>query len=1027
MINEALFENKPASYQSLEEILYTYTDGFTKEEGEYPLDTRKERDEASLILQKYYNNVEKNTLDYGRKNEDGTVDYKVKFSDPKNSEGIIPDKDPENFNQFVDDSIDSPVFEALVESDLVDDELIHDDDLNDEDRLFVDESSPKWPKEVGDDYDFRDEDDDVNDDLDEEYEVPDSEYERYKNWLIRVDRRINKDNVDEYAADGELKYTWRDMQKRMQKRKEADESNESLNESDDYFNRLLSQAKVDSYRDFNEFINEVSDAQKSGTLSDDQVARIHRALGFTDEDDFNNYINDPDNYGESLNEGTVFDTIPGYMTPEDVREFNREKEAKAKAERDAAKAARAAERKERAKAERAVEKRRELAQKVNSLSYDVLADILIDEAGQTENGYDAYDLSKDEVLQSLRSIMTDKEILKKYHKLFEDLDEAIEKHDDLNRDIFGEDDKLLPEVREKLLEIAARFTDNLKEDGIVIEPKDIVLLGSNASYNYTDASDLDTHIVADMSAYEGQEDLALKLYQAYKSLFNQKFDPMIKGHEAEIYVEPDKVSANSNGIYSIMHDEWLKEPDPDTIPEVDMEPVNAELQPFIDKFNEIKENPDEESIDKLIDSIYLLRQSSILQDGEYSTGNLVFKEFRNQGLLQELKDMKVELQNKEMSLESLDEAFRSGPLARKSAGKDVLYVIKDRQGNQLSSPNPDDNELWDRVESRDPDGKRGLRVVVYTEGLNEDTVKQGDKWVNKGKEGTHGKFKTKKAADAQRKAMFANGYHENLDEAATNLVYVELKDDPGTFISKQIYDADDSDFLFTKDDEFKALFNALTWKEDLQNLLDEYADGYSVEDFKVYKHFDESLNEGCYYFEDNKIIDATEGDGFEEIGYIDIDNPKYPVLRKTDFYLKDFKNGLLRKINQWYEANHMPGYIIKFKNYKERFPDVNIIDESLTEGETEDGYLFGFNDPEDTLKIFLDWEGIYGYLDDILMFAPDGYDAVDDYLEEEGIIGYTYKIMNILETGECFCRDMEEDDFEELCRANDIDPEENYL
>ena len=42
--------------------------------------------------------------------------------------------------------------------------------------------------------------------------------------------------------------------------------------------------------------------------------------------------------------------------------------------------------------------------------------------------------------------------------------------------------------------------------------------------------------------------------------------------------------------------------------------------------------------------------------------------------------------------------------------------------------------------------------------IEEDTIKQGNSWVNKGKEGTHGKFKTKKAADNQRKAMFANGY-----------------------------------------------------------------------------------------------------------------------------------------------------------------------------------------------------------------------------------------------------------------------------
>lgn len=49
--------------------------------------------------------------------------------------------------------------------------------------------------------------------------------------------------------------------------------------------------------------------------------------------------------------------------------------------------------------------------------------------------------------------------------------------------------------------------------------------------------------------------------------------------------------------------------------------------------------------------------------------------------------------------------------------------------------------------------------------LHEDTVKNSKgKWVNKGEEGTHGEFRTKKAADAQRKAMFANGYKESLTE-----------------------------------------------------------------------------------------------------------------------------------------------------------------------------------------------------------------------------------------------------------------------
>ena len=46
--------------------------------------------------------------------------------------------------------------------------------------------------------------------------------------------------------------------------------------------------------------------------------------------------------------------------------------------------------------------------------------------------------------------------------------------------------------------------------------------------------------------------------------------------------------------------------------------------------------------------------------------------------------------------------------------KEILYVIKDSHGNQLSNPNADDSELWDRVASMEARGRRGLRVVVYT-------------------------------------------------------------------------------------------------------------------------------------------------------------------------------------------------------------------------------------------------------------------------------------------------------------------------
>ena len=56
-----------------------------------------------------------------------------------------------------------------------------------------------------------------------------------------------------------------------------------------------------------------------------------------------------------------------------------------------------------------------------------------------------------------------------------------------------------------------------------------------------------------------------------------------------------------------------------------------------------------------------------------------------------------------------------GAKAKKvNEAEEILYVIKDSHGNQLSKPTADDSELWDRVASMEARGRRGLRVVVYT-------------------------------------------------------------------------------------------------------------------------------------------------------------------------------------------------------------------------------------------------------------------------------------------------------------------------
>lgn len=109
-------------------------------------------------------------------------------------------------------------------------------------------------------------------------------------------------------------------------------------------------------------------------------------------------------------------------------------------------------------------------------------------------------------------------------------------------------------------------------------------------------------------------------------------------------------TANSNGVYSL-YNGWLKEPVKDDIPEVELEP---ELSEWIEKSEECDTI---DKIDNFIDDVYKLRQESILKDGEYGKGNLIFKEIRNRGILQELKDKKVGMENAEMSIEEGAEPY----------------------------------------------------------------------------------------------------------------------------------------------------------------------------------------------------------------------------------------------------------------------------------------------------------------------------------------------------------------------------------
>lgn len=237
----------------------------------------------------------------------------------------------------------------------------------------------------------------------------------------------------------------------------------------------------------------------------------------------------------------------------------------------------------------------------------------------------------------------------------EELEEDIEKHDELNPKLF-DGDNLKQEVVDKINEIVDVFLESLAEDGIKIKVDDIILVGSNVSYNYTKDSDLDIHIIADVTQLDCPDNLYPLLYGAYKSLFNKKMNINFYGIPVEVYVETDDTPLRSNGIYSVKDNNWIKKPDQESIPEIDYDEINELVQPYEDRFNEIKDDPSVDAIDQLITDIYNERKSGMSkEDGEFSQPNLVFKEFRNRGYLDQLKDLRSEALSKELSLESLQE------------------------------------------------------------------------------------------------------------------------------------------------------------------------------------------------------------------------------------------------------------------------------------------------------------------------------------------------------------------------------------
>ena len=238
------------------------------------------------------------------------------------------------------------------------------------------------------------------------------------------------------------------------------------------------------------------------------------------------------------------------------------------------------------------------------------------------------------------------------------LQEGIKTNEELNPIIWDSDFSMKTQVRTKLLSIVDEYidaSDILGHDDII----DIELLGSNANYNYHPKSDIDLHLVVNMEDISSDAALAQIANNLEKANFNTKYDLGIKGIDVELYVEDVKAGTMSNGIFSVLKNEWIKKPEKVIYPDYDSNDEYIDLMTtWRDRAKSVLENAITSKEPKqFVDSLYNLRRTSLMKDGEYAMGNYVFKTLRDEGYLQALKDRRYELASKELSLESL--SFKS--------------------------------------------------------------------------------------------------------------------------------------------------------------------------------------------------------------------------------------------------------------------------------------------------------------------------------------------------------------------------------
>lgn len=217
--------------------------------------------------------------------------------------------------------------------------------------------------------------------------------------------------------------------------------------------------------------------------------------------------------------------------------------------------------------------------------------------------------------------------------------------DELNPKLWDETN-LRPEVRLRLLRTARAFYEFLNMTGLRLN--DILLVGSNAGYNWTPTSDVDLHLVVDY-ARSTCPDLASDFFDTKRLLWNKSHQVSIHGYPVELYVEDRETPNKSLAVYSVFRGGWLYPPQKSR-PRWDDRAVALKTTSLAAEAESMLNASNKDEFNRFLDRLSGMRKSGLASGGEFSVENLTYKALRGMGVLDRIRDARREAEDRELSL-----------------------------------------------------------------------------------------------------------------------------------------------------------------------------------------------------------------------------------------------------------------------------------------------------------------------------------------------------------------------------------------